>query len=79
VPPDQVNPPQPPSGDLANKIVVAVYRPGQGWSAKSYDPALHPDHGLPGGPQHPSGGPVLPPRPDQGLPAAQHPPLPPRL
>jgi hypothetical protein len=55
--------PSPPPGELANKVIVAVYRPGQGWTCKSYEPPGHPDQGLPG----------APPRPDQGLPPTAQP------
>lgn len=46
VPPDLVEGLPPPPGELADKVVVAVYRPDYGWVAKSYDNARV-DAGLP--------------------------------
>jgi hypothetical protein len=39
VPPEISNALPPPGGDLTNQIVVAVYVPGKGWTAKAYPPA----------------------------------------
>ena len=77
--------PQPPQGEASGKIIVAVYTPNRGWNCRMYEPGHHPDHGLPGGPQYPTTGPVppgypsgqpipgQPPRPDQGLPPTAQP------
>jgi hypothetical protein len=44
---EPIDPPPtlPPPAGHEDEVVVAVYMPGQGWSAKSYDVA--PDQGLP--------------------------------
>jgi hypothetical protein len=47
VPPADIGNLPPPPGELAQKVVVAVYKPGEGWSAKAYDPNARPDQGLP--------------------------------
>jgi hypothetical protein len=76
VPPGEIGQLPVPPPQYANKIVVAVYRPSQGWYCRTYEPgAGHPDQGLPGQPGHPSTGPVpgQPPRPDQGLPPMPQP------
>jgi hypothetical protein len=37
--PVTINPPlPPPPGDLAQQIIIAVYKPGEGWKAQSYPP-----------------------------------------
>jgi hypothetical protein len=61
--------PSPPHGEHGNKIIVAVYRPNQGWTCRMYDPGVHPDHGLPGGGNYPSQGlPGQPGHPSTGQP-----------
>jgi hypothetical protein len=47
LPPDELpGLPEPPA-ELADKIVVAVHKPGEEWVVKAYDPNARPDHGLP--------------------------------
>jgi hypothetical protein len=38
--------PEPPA-ELADKIIVAVHKPGEDWTVKAYDANARPDHGLP--------------------------------
>lgn len=44
LPPGQpitINPPlPPPTGENANKVIIAVFRPGAGWTVTAYDPSL---------------------------------------
>lgn len=64
LPPGQLPSLPAPPGDLSGKVVVLVWKPGEGWSGKVFDkpsrPPGRPDQGLPGSP----------PRPDQGLPGS---------
>ena len=67
IPPDVINPPLPePPPEYADKVIVAVHKPGEEWQVKAYDPNARPDQGLPGSQPHP----------DQGLPGAQPTPTP---
>jgi hypothetical protein len=44
IPPDQLPLPEPPE-DHKDDLVIAVYRPGQGWEVQAYD--VQPDQGQP--------------------------------
>jgi hypothetical protein len=47
VPPEELpGLPEPPEA-LADKIIVAVHKPGEDWTVKAYDANARPDHGLP--------------------------------
>jgi hypothetical protein len=60
--------PSPPHGEHGNKIIVAVYRPSQGWNCRMYEPGVHPDHGLPSQPVYPGQGLPQPPNYPSGQP-----------
>lgn len=47
LPPDELpGLPEPPAA-IADKIVVAIHKPGEEWVVKAYDANAHPDQGLP--------------------------------
>jgi hypothetical protein len=42
VPPEITQPLPPPAGDYGNQVIVAVYQPGKGWTAKAFPPGSMP-------------------------------------